>query len=89
MAIPDYQTLMLPLLTLLADGKERSFSQVPPPLADQFQLTAEDRARLLPSGRQQTFRNRVHWASFYLMKAGLLSGPGAATCALRRAATTY
>jgi hypothetical protein len=50
MAIPDYQTLMLPLLTLLADGKERSFSQVPPPLADQFELTAEDRARLLPSG---------------------------------------
>jgi restriction system protein len=66
---------MLPLLTLLADGKERSFSQVPPPLADQFQLTEEDRARLLPSGRQQTFRNRVHWASFYLMKAGLLERP--------------
>jgi restriction system protein len=75
MAIPDYQTLMLPVLTLLTDGTERSFSQLLPPLAEQFHLTDEDRARLVPSGRQQMFRNRVHWASFYLLKAGLLERP--------------
>ena len=75
MPIPDYQGLMRPILTLLADGHEHSVKQLLPPLADQFQLTDEERGQLLPSGRQETFRNRVHWASFYLMKAGLLERP--------------
>ena len=75
MPIPDYQTLMQPVLRLLVDGQERNFTQLLPALADQFQLTDEERARLLPSGRQEMFRNRVHWASFYLLKAGLLERP--------------
>ena len=75
MPIPDYQTLMRPVLTLLADGQERAFHQLLPPLADQFHLTDEERDRLLPSGRQEMFRNRVHWACFYLLKAGLLERP--------------
>jgi restriction system protein len=57
MALPAYQTLMLPVLTMLADGSERSFSQLLPPLAEQCHLTDEDRARLLPSGRQQMFHD--------------------------------
>ena len=75
MPIPDYQTLVRPVLTLLADGQERAFHQLLPPLADQFHLTDEERVQLLPSGRQETFRNRVHWACFYLLKAGLLERP--------------
>lgn len=66
---------MQPLLTVLADGTERRFSHVLPTLADEFNLTDDERAQLLPSGRQETFRNRVHWASFYLMKAGLVERP--------------
>jgi restriction system protein len=73
MAIPDYHTLMLPVLKVLGDGRERRFNELLPTLADKFQLTEEERAQLLPSGRQQMFRNRVHWASFYLLKAGLLA----------------
>jgi restriction system protein len=41
-------------------------------LADQFTLSADERSQLLPSGRQATFANRVHWAVSYLGKAGLL-----------------
>lgn len=75
MAIPDYQTLMRPLLAAAEDGREHNFTELLPRLADQFQLTEEDRARMLPSGRQGMFRNRLHWASFYLLKAGLLERP--------------
>ncbi len=59
MPLPDYQSLMQPLLTVLADGTERRFSHVLPTLADEFNLTDDERAQLLPSGRQETFRNRV------------------------------
>jgi restriction system protein len=75
MPIPDYQTLMLPMLKWLQHGETRSFSQLVPPLATEFNLTDEERARKLPSGQQDMFRNRVHWASFYLLKAGLLERP--------------
>jgi len=54
---------------------EHTFSSLLPPLAQRFSLTEEDLARLLPSDRQRLFRNRVHWASFYLLKARLLDRP--------------
>ena len=72
MAIPDYQTLMLPLLQCAADGEEHSLREATQALADQFELGAEDREQLLPSGRQATFDNRVGWARTYMVKAGLL-----------------
>lgn len=72
MAIPDYETLMLPLLQLMADGAERHVSDAVGRIADQFALSAEERARLLPSGRVSVIRNRTHWAKFYLTRAGLL-----------------
>lgn len=71
MAIPDFQTLMLPVLAEAAKGEAR-IGDVVERLADQFDLSAEDRSRLLPSGRQTTFANRVHWAKSYLGKAGLV-----------------
>jgi restriction system protein len=71
MPIPDFQTLMLPLLQLAAD-KEWRISDAVERLADDFHLSQEDRALLLPSGRQTTIRNRVAWAKSYLIKAGLL-----------------
>ena len=41
-------------------------------LADEFQLTPEERAALLPSGRQRTFDNRTNWAKSHLKHAGLI-----------------
>ena len=72
MPIPDYQTLMLPLLEVAADGSEQSFRTSVERLAEEFSLTPEERRELLPSGRYPTFDNRVGWASTYLRKAGLL-----------------
>jgi restriction system protein len=71
MAIPDFQTLMLPVLNTLAEG-ERSTSRLLEGLADQFGLTPEERAQLLPSGRGQLFRNRIGWALTYLSRARLI-----------------
>lgn len=75
MAIPDYQTLMLPILKLASDQKEHKFSQAVEELADEFSLTQEERSELLPSGSQAVFNNRVGWARSYLKQAGLLKSP--------------
>ncbi|MCX7932237.1 MAG: restriction endonuclease, partial [Rhodovarius sp.] len=71
MAIPDFQTLMLPVLQALAQG-ERHLAELTEDLAAQFRLTPEERATLLPSGRMGTFRNRVGWAVAYLLRARLI-----------------
>ena len=75
MPIPDFQTLMLPLLRSNADGEIRSISNSVETLGHEFRLTDDELRHLLPSGRQATFRNRVAWARTYLSKAGLLSSP--------------
>jgi restriction system protein len=72
MAVPDFQTLMLPLLKLLGDGREHRFSDAVEALADEFGLSEDERAQMLPSGRDRLIRNRVGWARTYLGKAGLL-----------------
>jgi restriction system protein len=72
MAIPDYQSIMLPLLKFAGDGEEHSLREAIEDLADEFSLTDEERKELLPSGRQATFDNRVGWARTYMKKAGLL-----------------
>ncbi len=69
MAVPDYQTLMRPLLESLQDGQTHSMQEVSATLAEQFQLTENELQELLPSGRQTTFANRVGWAKTYLAKA--------------------
>jgi restriction system protein len=71
MPIPDYQTIMLPLLRLAEDRREHSAREAIEALANHFQLSDADRKELLSSG-QQTFDNRVGWATTYLKKAGLL-----------------
>lgn len=71
MAIPDFQTLMLPVLRKATDG-EVSIQQVIEALANDYSLSDDERAELLPSGRQTTFANRAHWAKSYLGKAGLI-----------------
>jgi len=75
MSIPDYQTLMLPLLQSAQDGTEHTMRETAERLAGQFKLTQEEQTELLPSGQQATFTNRVAWARFYLKKAGLIDSP--------------
>jgi restriction system protein len=75
MAIPDFQSCMLPLLKFISNGKEYSMQSISDGLADEFKLTEEERAEQLPSRRAKLFYNRVAWAKFYLKKAGLLETP--------------
>ncbi len=72
MAIPDYQSLMLPLLKFAGDKKEHSLREAIDFLADEFDLSDKERRALLPSGLQATFSNRVSWARTYIQQAGLL-----------------
>lgn len=74
MAIPDYQTLMLPVLKLAADGEWR-VPKAAEKIADLLDLNDEERDEILPSGRQRVLHNRIHWAKFYMSKAGLIESP--------------
>lgn len=73
-AIPDYQTLMLPVLKLAAEGEWR-VPKAAEEIADKFGLTDEEREEMLPSGRQRVLHNRIHWAKLYMSRAGLISSP--------------
>ncbi len=75
MAIPDYQTLMLPLLKLSSDGEMHSKQEAVDSLSKQFGLSEDEKSALLPSGTQTIIYNRVGWAQTYMKKAGLLSSP--------------
>ena len=75
MTIPDYQTLMLPVLRLASDQREHKFSDSVQSLAAEFSLSDEEISELLPSGSQAVFNNRVGWARSYLKQAGLLVSP--------------
>ena len=72
MAIPDYQSLMLPVLQTLADGREVSVAEMRERVAARLRLSKEDLAEKPPSGRQSTFINRTSWAVAYLAMAGLV-----------------
>ena len=72
MAVPDYQTLMLPLLKILSNGEEFKTRDLVEKLSFEFKLSEEDKLKLLPSGKQPIMDNRVGWAKTYLLKAGLL-----------------
>ena len=76
MSVPTYDAMMLPLLRIASDGLEHSLAEAFDLLAKEFELTEEDRKKLLPSGRQHQFENRVGWARTYLKKAGLIETPG-------------
>lgn len=77
--IPDYQSLMLPLLRLTSDSQEHKYRDLIENLAIEFKITDEERKELLASGNQAIFDNRVGWAKTYLKKAGLLDSPKRAT----------
>jgi restriction system protein len=73
--IPDYQTLMLPVLQTFADGKEHSTQSTIEAIANQLNLSQAEREELLPSGNKTILNSRVGWAKTYLVKAMLLDSP--------------
>lgn len=75
MSIPDFQSLMLPLLVFAKDDETHTLGEARKHLASIFSLTHEEVEEMLPSGRQRRFDNRVAWAKVYLEQAGLLQSP--------------
>jgi len=75
MPIPDFQTLMLPLLRYASDGMEHTLHETEVFLAQEFNLTKEERSQLLASGKQPVFSNRIGWARLHIKKAGLVELP--------------
>jgi restriction system protein len=76
MAVPDYQSIMLPLLRRIADSPTPvGIVDLVPKLASDMNLTPEDLAERLPSGRFGKFYNRMHWAKLYMSRAGLIDSP--------------
>ncbi len=72
MAIPDFQTIMLPLLKFASDGKEHARKEAIDYLSSYFKLTDMEISELLPSGNQERFDNRVAWARSYMKQAKLI-----------------
>jgi len=75
MPILDYQTIMLPLLEQVSDGKEYRYRDLIELLAQHYKLTDIERKEMLPNGLGRLFDNRVGWARTYLKKAGLIDSP--------------
>lgn len=75
MSIPDYESIMLPLLKTLRGGKEMSLREHIDEMSKYFELSNEDKKLLIPSGRSYTFDGRVSWARTYMKQAGLLESP--------------
>src|SRR5512145_2056960 len=73
MAVPDFQSFLLPLLRIAADGKEHALAEARQRLAAEFKLSVADQEELLPSGLQYRFSNRVAWAKVYLEQASVES----------------
>lgn len=74
MAVPDFQSIMLPLLKLAGDGQVHNFFDVVEELAKEFDLSEDELSTLIPSGKPR-FANRVGWAKTYLKKSGLITYP--------------
>jgi restriction system protein len=70
--IPDFQSIMLPMLEILSDEKEHKLQDLKDKICTHFKLTEEEKASLLPKSNQSTITNRVSWARIYLIKSGLI-----------------
>jgi len=76
MPIPDFQSIMLPLLKHISDGQKYSNHEITDAMARHFRLTPEEQNALLPSGRQKVFSNRIAWAKAHLKIADLMIDHG-------------
>lgn len=83
--IPDFQSLMRPMLEILSDGSVRRMRDLVDAMSDRFDLTQEEREALLPSGRDRRIYNRCAWAITHLFQAGLLERPARGQVTISRA----
>lgn len=74
MPVPDYETLMLPVLRLFGAGA-KNVAECIPQIQAEFAISEEEAQVLIPSGRVTVLQSRAHWARTYLSKAGLLQSP--------------
>jgi restriction system protein len=72
MPIPDYQSLMLPVLRLVGDRQEHPLAEVRQRIAEELNLSEDDLAERLASDSQAVFPNRIAWAVQYLKSAGAI-----------------
>lgn len=70
--IPSHEELMLPMLKLLSDGKMHSKAECTSKLSEEFQLSEDERRKMLPSGRVTIINSRVGWSKTYLQASGLV-----------------
>ncbi len=75
MPVPDYQTIMLPLLQSVSDGSNHRINDVIGRVANHFKLSEDDQSEMLASGNGTVLYSRVQWAKTYLRQAGLLDAP--------------
>ena len=75
MPIPDFQSIMLPLLRSMSDGAEHTNKEVLETLSQGFGLAPEESKARLASGADYVFRNRVAWARAHMKGAALLENP--------------
>ncbi len=75
MTLPDFQTMMRPVLACLVPNETRSLPEICAAVADVLKLTDEEQKELLPSGKQAAFSNRVAWALFHMWHARLVERP--------------
>jgi restriction system protein len=83
--IPDFQSLMRPLLETLSDGSVRRTRDLVDTMSVRFGLSDEERTAMLPSGKQRRIDNRVTWAISHLFQAGLLERPARGQVAITAA----
>lgn len=72
MAMPTYEDIMLPFLRYLSDGQIHTLEDLRATLSAGCNMNEEEKKRMLPSGRQNMFYNRLGWARTYLKKAYLI-----------------
>ena len=75
MPIPDYEKMMLPILSFLADRKEKTTRDVINHVIEKFKISSEEQDEIIPSGKAKLLDNRVGWACTYMRKAGLMDSP--------------
>lgn len=75
MAIPDYETLMHPILQYLSDSNVKKTREIINQIIQKFEITPDETKKLITSGRARLIDNRVGWACTYLRKYGLISSP--------------
>jgi restriction system protein len=75
MPIPNFQSMMLPLLRIIEDKREHRVGEIKEKIAKEFKLTEEEKKMMFPSGNGPVFDNRVMWAIKYLKEAGLIESP--------------